>query len=125
MMPSLQHRVQHLLIHALDAAGVLQVHAFDDSRWMHGERIRHGDRSLQRGESGHQFAGEAHDGVGAHLERGLVRAAHAVVVAQLTPRFCGQFANLLARAEDQHDLDAERLQHGDVLQQALRSSAGA
>ena len=68
--------------------------------------------------------GNARRGADGQIERGRVREAGPVGVGDRNAARDRQFANLVADAVHEDDLDAERAQHGDVDQNVAKIIVG-
>ena len=73
-----------------------------------------GGAEVDRAEAFHDFVGEPNRGVDADLECRLVGNANAVGVRDREAALFGEVLDLVARAVDEDDFDAERAQHREV-----------
>jgi len=113
-----------ILVDALDFAGEELVHATDDAEGQRAHGI--GDHGLQGilREAFEDEVGDARAGANGEIERGCVGDAGAVVVGDGDAAKFREFLDLVANAVDEHDLDAEAAEYGDVDEQVAKIFVG-
>lgn len=83
-----------------------------------------GGAEVDRAEAFHDLVGEPNRGVDADLECRLVGNANAIGVRDREAALFGEVLDLVARAVDEDDFDAERAQHREVEQEVWKILGG-
>ena len=105
---------EEFLVHAVDAAGKLVVHALDDAEGHRADGVGEGGlQAVLRQALDHEVrhTGGSTDG---EIEGGGIGHAGALDVRDRDLAGPGKFIDLVADAVDEDDLDAEAAEHGEV-----------
>ena len=104
-------------VDALDLAGVLVVDAGQDAGGVGDDGVAHGPSQVGGGQPLEEFVRDVRGREEGELERRVVGDARAVEVAGGGARCLGEPADLVGRAVDEADADAQGAQQGDVEQE--------
>ena len=115
-----EEELEGLRVHALDLAGVLLVDATEDAGGVGDDGIDVGGAEIDGGKALHDFVGEADRGVDADLQCRHVGDADAVGIRDGDAALGGELLDLMARAVDQDDFDAQGAEHCEVEQEVLQ-----